>query len=146
MRLGYLTSQYPATSHTFIRREVAALRARGVQLATYSVRPPGEAELRAAEDRRDASTTYTLLQQKLTEYAAAHVGALFRTPMRYWRTLGLAMRHRPPGWRGFLMAIAHFGESILLARQLRRDRITHLHNHFANSAATVGLLASSTLR
>ena len=29
-RIGYLTSQYPAPSHTFIRREIAALRAMGL--------------------------------------------------------------------------------------------------------------------
>jgi glycosyltransferase involved in cell wall biosynthesis len=41
-----------------------------------------------------------------------------------------------------LLSIAHFGEAILLADQLRGRKISHLHNHFANSGATVGLLAS----
>jgi glycosyltransferase involved in cell wall biosynthesis len=55
------------------------------------------------------------------------------------------MRHRPPGLKAVLLAVAHFIESILLARELARKGTTHLHNHFANSAATVGLLASSLL-
>jgi glycosyltransferase involved in cell wall biosynthesis len=142
MKLAYLTSQYPATSHTFIRREIAALRDRGVELATYSIRAPAAAELTAEEDRREAASTYTVLRRGLNEFAAAHASALLRRPIRYLRTLRLALGHRPPGVRALLLALAHFGESILLARQLRRDDITHLHNHFANSAATVGMLAS----
>jgi glycosyltransferase involved in cell wall biosynthesis len=43
------------------------------------------------------------------------------------------------------LGIAHFAESVLLARELRKRGTTHLHNHFANSAATVGLLASRLL-
>lgn len=39
LRIGYLTSQYPAPSHTFIAREVAELRRRGFEVHTFSVRP-----------------------------------------------------------------------------------------------------------
>ena len=53
-RIGYLTSQYPAPSHTFIRREIAALRAMGLEIATYSIqRPP--AGLEAPLDRAAAA-------------------------------------------------------------------------------------------
>ncbi|WP_205481682.1 glycosyltransferase [Sphingomonas arenae] len=146
MRIGYLTSQYPATSHTFIRREVAALRDQGVDIRTYSIRAPGADELVAEEDRQEHDSTFTVLNRGLGEFAAAHFDTLVTQPMRYFRTFVRALRHRPPGLRPMLLAIAHFGESILLARRLRADGITHLHNHFANSAATVGLLASSHLR
>ena len=43
-RLAYLTSQYPAASHTFIRREIEALREQGWSIDTFSVRPPGSDE------------------------------------------------------------------------------------------------------
>jgi hypothetical protein len=60
--------------------------------------------------------------------------------------LALALRHRAPGAKSFLWAVFHFVESIYLADQLQRRKITHLHNHFANSGATVGLLASNFLK
>lgn len=142
MRIAYLTSQYPATSHTFIRREVSALRALGVDLATFSVRAPAPSELKSERDEAEAAATYTLLGQPLSAFLAAHAGALLRGPLRYARTFALALRHRAPGGKAALLAIAHFGEAILLARELRRRGIEHLHNHFANSGATVGLLAS----
>jgi glycosyltransferase involved in cell wall biosynthesis len=47
-----------------------------------------------------------------------------------------------PGAKALFWALLHFAEAIVLARQLRKDSVTRLHNHFANSAATVGLLAA----
>jgi colanic acid/amylovoran biosynthesis glycosyltransferase len=43
VRIAYLVSQYPAASHTFIRREVMGLRARGFEVETFSVRRPSSA-------------------------------------------------------------------------------------------------------
>ncbi len=143
LRLAYLTSQYPATSHTFIRREVSALRALGVDLQTFSVRAPAPAELKSPSDQREAADTYTLLRQSPAAFAAAHLGELARRPGLYCRTLLLALRHRVPGLKPALLSLAHFAEAILLAAELRRRGIDHLHNHFANSGATVGLLAST---
>lgn len=142
LRLAYLTSQYPATSHTFIRREVSALREAGVDIQTFSVRAPAPAELKSEVDQNEAAKTYTLLRQSPAAFASAHLGELMRRPGRYLRTLGLALRHRPSGVKPSLLSLAHFAEAILLAAELRRRGIEHLHNHFANSGATVGLLAS----
>ena len=145
MKLAYLTSQYPATSHTFISREVAAVRALGIELDTFSIRPPSEAELRDPILAAESKTTFTVLKQPLTRFASAHLKALVTRPGRYLSTLALATRHRAPGLKGFALGLAHFAESIVLADELNRRGITRLHNHFANSGATVGLLATSFL-
>ena len=145
MRIAYLTSQYPATSHTFIRREVSALRAIGVAVQTFSVRSPAAAELTSARDQEEAAQTYTLLHQSSWVYLGGHLGELARRPLRYLRTFGLALRHRAPGLKAAMLSAAHFAESIVLAAELRRRGIEHLHNHFANSGATVGMLASAHL-
>jgi colanic acid/amylovoran biosynthesis glycosyltransferase len=142
IRVAYLTSRYPATSHTFIRREIAAVRGVGVRVDTFSVRAPSAAELTAADDRHEAEATYTILDRPLREFLTAHLAEFASRPATYARTLALALRHRAPGLKNALLALAHFGEGILLARELRRRGIAHLHNHFANSGATVGLLAS----
>nr|WP_314445825.1 glycosyltransferase family 4 protein [uncultured Sphingomonas sp.] len=142
LRIAYLTSQYPATSHTFIRREVSALRALGIDLETFSVRAPAAAELGSDIDRAEAAQTFTLLRQSVGTFLRAHAGELLRHPAAYARTLMLALRHRPPGGKAALLSLAHFAEAILLAAELRRRGIAHLHNHFANSGATVGMLAS----
>jgi glycosyltransferase involved in cell wall biosynthesis len=140
--LGYLTSQYPAASHTFIRREIEALREQGWSINTFSIRPPGSDETAGDADRREAEQTFYVLRQSMAAFAAAHLATLFTKPLAYLHTFGLALSHRAPGARGLFLGIAHFAESVLLARELRKRGIAHLHNHFANSAATVGLLAS----
>ena len=145
MRVAYLTSQYPATSHTFISREVAAMRALGVNIQTFSIRAPSAAELEDELIRVEAEATYTVLRQLTSELLASHLGLLFRRPAAYFHILGLALRHRPPGLRYFFLSIAHFAEAVMLARELKRRGIDRLHNHFAISAATVGYLASKLL-
>jgi colanic acid/amylovoran biosynthesis glycosyltransferase len=146
MRVGYLTSQYPATSHTFISREVAALRELGVDLDTFSIRPPHAAELQDAKIESEARRTFTVLTQPWTSFLSAHLLTLAAKPGAYLRTLALATRHRAPGLRAFMLSLAHFAEAVLLARELQRRGITRLHNHFANSGATVGYLAATLLR
>ena len=40
MKVAYVVNQYPHVSHAFIRREIAALEALGVEVTRFSVRPP----------------------------------------------------------------------------------------------------------
>ena len=145
MRLAYLTSQYPATSHTFISREVAALRELEVSVETFSIRPPTENELNDDALKKEAEGTFTVLRQPPTTIFAAQAIVLFTSPAGYFRTMGRALAHRPPGLRGWAMAFVYFAEALVLARELKRRGITRLHNHFANAGAIVGFLAAGLL-
>jgi colanic acid/amylovoran biosynthesis glycosyltransferase len=144
-QLAYLTSQYPAASHTFIRREVEALRELGWSIGTFSVRRPGADEAVSDADKTETNGTFYLLGQSPVSFVTAHAATFFARPGQYLKTLKLALGHRAPGARGLFLGFAHFAESVLLARELKKRGTTHLHNHFANSAATVGLLASKLL-
>lgn len=145
MRVGYLTSQYPGTSHTFIRREVAALRALGTEVETFSVRPPTSSELEDEIVRREADRTFVILSQSLPTFLIAQLAFAFGRPGAYCRTLALALRHRVPGLRAFAMSFVYFAEALVLAQELRRRHITRVHNHFANAGAIVGYLATQAL-
>ncbi|HKU36854.1 MAG TPA: glycosyltransferase family 4 protein, partial [Polyangiales bacterium] len=145
MRIAYLVSQYPAASHTFIRREIEALRAAGFSIDTFSIREPSAAERGAGPDRREYESTFYVLPFQAAGLLGAHASALAQSPLRYLRTLGLAMKHRVPGAKAFALSLAHFAESIIVARELERREIRHVHNHFANSGATVGFLATRFL-
>ncbi len=139
--IAYLTSQYPAPSHTFIRREIAQLKKVNLDILTYSIRKP-VAGLDNPLDVEAQEQTYFLLGQGWATHIAAHIKALLHRPVRYLRTLKRAIQHRVPGGRALLWSLFHFVESITLANQLKKDGIVHLHNHFANSAANVGMLAA----
>jgi colanic acid/amylovoran biosynthesis glycosyltransferase len=139
--IGYLVSQYPATSHTFIRREVEAMRALGVAVATYSVRRPAHA-IDTEREARARAETFTILDLPKPRLALTALAEALRRPGRTLATLRLALAHRVPGARALLWALFHCAEALVLADRLRRDRIAHLHNHFGNAGATVGLLAA----
>jgi len=144
MRVAYLVSQYPAPSHTFIRREVDALRRHGIDVQTFSVRRPKPEERQSEVDAREYEQTWYVLPAG-PGIVVAHLGALVRHPIRYLGTLREAIRHRVPGLRALIWSLFYFAEAIALASELHRRGIHHVHNHFANAGGNVGYLATRYL-
>lgn len=142
-RIAYLTSAYPAVSHTFILREVEALRRLGLDVVTCSVRRSGPEHLRGPAETRAAETTFHVIEAARSPRAllAAQAPAL-TAPGRYVGTLARAARMRGPGPRAALYQLFYFAEATLLARHLKAVGATHLHNHFAGPSASVAVLAA----
>jgi len=144
MTIAYLTSEYPAPSHTFIRREVAALRARGAEVHTFSVRMPRAGTRFSSADQEERARTFYILRDK-RETVLDALREIARRPIRSTKTLTRALRHRVPGMRSLAYGVIYFTEALCLARQLEAKGARHLHNHFANPSAIVGLLAAKHL-
>ncbi|MBA2580267.1 MAG: glycosyltransferase family 4 protein [Thermoleophilaceae bacterium] len=142
MRIAYLVSRYPAISHTFILREVLALRRLGAEIETFSVRRTDPHELLSAADREAFATTETIVPPRPLKLAADHAAALVSKPLRYAATLLLALRLSPPGARGVLWQVFYFVEAIALWRRCEQRDVRHVHAHFANVATDVALLAA----
>lgn len=144
IRIAYLTGEYPRATDTFIQREVAGLRALGLDVLTCSVRRTGPEHHVGPEQRNEAARTFHLLEATANplRLLAAHGQGLFRAPGRYLRALALAWRTAPAGWRGHLFNLFYFAEAGVLARHLRDRGVGHLHNHIAKSSCTVAMLAS----
>lgn len=144
-RLAYLTSEYPAVSHTFILREVAALRRLGFEVETCSIRQTDPAlHHLGPQERQAAASTFYVLQSARNPLAliSAQLAALAR-PRRWVRAVALAFRSRPPGVGALLYQAFYLAEATILARHLRRRGIAHLHCHFGHSACSVAMLASA---
>ena len=134
-RVAYLVSEYFAPSHTFVWREVAALREAGLTISPFSIR--------ASEQDEGVKA---VLGRSFHEYPVAFLQAIMQQPRQLIASWLLALRHRPPGLQSLLWSQFHFVEAVLLARLVKSDQCTHLHNHFANSAATVGMIAAHFLK
>ena len=143
MRIAYLVSRYPAVSHTFVLREVLALRRLGLLIDTFSVRRSRPEELLSTADREAFETTYAILPPRIGDLLRAHAIALLTRPSRYVVTLWLALRLTPGGLRGTLWQLFYFIEAVIFWHECRRRGIRHVHAHFANVAADVALLAAS---
>jgi colanic acid/amylovoran biosynthesis glycosyltransferase len=140
MRIAYLVGTYPAVSHTFISREVAGLRLLGVDVHTFSVRPPSVDQLLTGEARRSADQTPTIQPADPRAVLQSHLRAAARAPVRYVQTLWLALRLSPGGARAITWHLFYFAEGILLWDWLRRRGIKHVHVHFANAATSIAML------
>ena len=144
MRIAYLTGEYPKVSHTFIAREIAALRAQGVEVVTCTVRRAPDRDVVGADQIAERRATFCILEAARSplHLIAAHAGVLRRAPGRWLAALRLAWRTRPPGAKAGLWQVFYFLEAAVLARHLREEGATHLHNHFANSSCSVAMLTA----
>lgn len=139
LRVAYLTDHYPATSNTFVQREVRALRALGAEVHTFSTHRVGPEHVNSQDDRDAFATTHTLLPISPRTLAASQLRALVAAPSAYVATLAHAVR-RGHGVRGRLWQLFYFAESVLLWHECSRRGLTHLHAHFTQPAADAALL------
>lgn len=144
-RIGYLASHYPAVSHTFVMREVGALRDLGLPVETMSIRRAGPSDLLTAADREAERTTFSVLPTSPRRLLRAHGRAMTRRPGRYLRTLLRAIQLSPPGMRGHLWQLFYFAETMPVVEHCRATHVKHIHAQFADSATDVALLASHYL-
>lgn len=143
-RIAYLTSEYPAVSHTFILREVEALRRLGLEVLTCSIRQTSEEHHRGPAEQAAAANTFYVL--KAATQPVVFFDSLkyaFGRPKQLWQTIRLALATRSPGMRALAYQIIYLIEAIVLARYLAHQKVTHLHNHFGNASCTVAMLVQS---
>lgn len=143
-RVLYLTTLYPAASHTFIQREIQALRALGMDIQTASIRKPSQEHMIGDVEREEFKRTfYVLGKGAFWRAVSAHANLKLRNPIRYAKALRLALSTYRPGWKGFIKQWAYFAEAGIIARHMMQQGSTHLHNHFGDQSANVAMLASA---
>ena len=144
MIIGYFTNQYPAGSHSFIRREIHALEKRGNSIQRYALRPGMHIVDEA--DRAERAITRYVLRQSPFSFAVAALGTAIRYPLGAMRAL---LRAAALGWKsdaGLIRHLAYWAEALVLIDWCRRDRVQHLHAHFGTNSAAVALLVHTTIQ
>ena len=136
--LAYFVNEYPAPSHTFIRREIRALEARGWTIHRFSIRRGRS--LTDREDLRELPLTEALLPLSPLDCLAGLLLAL-RTPRRVWSALRAGSQMASRSTRGFARSISCVPYALVLLKRLRSLGVRHVHGHFGtNSAAVVRVL------
>jgi len=132
MRVGYVVKRFPRYSETFVVTEVLAHEAAGWDVEIFSLRPPNDTHFQDLLARVRAPVRY--LPSEGTR------------PADFWAALQEAGRVLPGAWpvlesaRGTPAGDVH--QALLLALEVRRRGIEHLHAHFATVAAGVARLAA----
>ena len=141
MRVAYFTNQYPAVSHTFIRREIHALEKLGVTVIRYALRP-GPGGMIHIEDRDELKKTNQILGASTGEILRCVLVALARQPLA---TVKMILLTTKIGWnsdRGLLRHCAYALEATVLANWCKRDSVQHVHAHFGTNSAAIAMLAN----
>lgn len=135
----YLVNQYPAVTHTFIKREIHALERLGIEVVRVAARTgkalvdPGDIE----EQRR----TFCLLHDPLGLIRAA-ASMLVLRPQGFLRSLTLSLKMMRRSDRGPILHFLYLLEACRVASLVRATGVVHIHAHFGTNPAEVAMLAS----
>jgi glycosyltransferase involved in cell wall biosynthesis len=136
IRIAYLVNQYPKISHTFIRREILALEAQGVEVTRIAIRGHETGSLDASDAEELGKTRY-ILKARLLAVLAACTLAFVRAPGPFLSTLAAAMRLGRRSDGGVFKHVAYFVEACVLKKWLAESGVGHVHAHFGTNAAAV---------
>jgi glycosyltransferase involved in cell wall biosynthesis len=139
--VAYLINVYPAPSHSFIRREIAALESAGWRVHRFSHRRSTLTELDPA-DAAEQRMTQVLLESSWQRVLSSVAIAFGRRPIATCSAFLQAMRMARSGDQRFVTHAGYFVLACLLCRSLQAARCRHVHAHFGTNPAAVALLAS----
>jgi glycosyltransferase involved in cell wall biosynthesis len=133
-KVAFILKGYPRLSETFIAQEIRALERLGLDITTYSLRHPTDAQAHPVHGEIEAAVHY--LPEYLRDEPGRVVAGLARVILRpgFWRAVvdWLHDLARDPTSN----RIRRFGQACVLAAELPED-ITHLHAHFLHTPASV---------
>lgn len=141
-RIAYFSSEYPCVSHTFIRREITGLEAKGFDITRIAIQPGAS----LVDDADIDELAKTSMVKPVNEYWPA-VRAILRglciAGPGLFSGLATATRLGRKSHRGVLRHWLYLCESLSLIAHMHEADVRHVHVHFANNAATIALIASS---
>ena len=142
MKIAYLVNQYPKVSHSFIRREILALEACGVEIVRFSIRACG-AELVDEADRQELVKTQVILDVGVLGLLTGLVRVAVTRPRSWFQALGMALRLGRGATRNLAYQLAYLAEACILLRRLSAASVEHLHVHFGTNSTTVAMLCQA---
>ncbi|GLS24482.1 glycosyltransferase [Marinibactrum halimedae] len=144
LKIGYLAPEIPGPSSTFVYTEIFGLQRLGYDVQSYSVHPVPEPKDHSLTPLY--KSTQVLYGASPLSYLAADATSLVTAPVGYLKASVLCLKDaiknvaKP---RIALGLVARFMVASRLACQLKKDRVDHLHIHFAHISADIGMYAAT---
>ncbi len=138
-KIAYLVNQYPKVSHTFIRREILALEALGLNVMRLSVRG-WENELPDPVDERERQNTRYLLRQGVGSLLWCGLKVFTQRPKAFLKTLRIALRMGVRADRPWPFHLIYLLEACKALTWLQHNNIEHVHAHFGGNSTEVAML------
>ncbi|MEX3315947.1 glycosyltransferase [Sulfitobacter sp. PS-8MA] len=139
MRIAYILNTYPQPSHSFIRREIAALEAAGHEVLRFAMRGP-EGALVDPQDQAEQARTHYVLQAGAARLLGAGLKTLGQSPAAFGKALRQVWRAARRAESGLARHLIYLAEACYLRQRLASSGVAHLHAHFGTNAAMVAML------
>jgi glycosyltransferase involved in cell wall biosynthesis len=124
-------SRFPGLSETFILREMCEMERLGWDLELYPLVYQDEAvvhdEARSWMDRAKRPSLFDII--------AANIQLIFTHPLLYFSTLFKVLFGNVLSPKFLSRAIVVFPKAVWMARQMKSEKITHVHAHYATHPA-----------
>lgn len=145
IKLAYLAPEIPALSATFVYNEIFQLEQLGYSVVPFSVHRPGVPVSDKKLTDLEASV-FNLYAQKKRVVLKENVLFLLKHPLRYLSTLKMLLSDmfKVGVLSRTAMGLAfRFFYSVVLAKQLLKNGVQHIHVHFAHVPADIAMYAAS---
>lgn len=140
--IAYLINQYPKVSHSFVRREIAALEGQGLQVKRFAIRAC-RAELVDPADQDEIGRTQIVLGDGSISLLTGLLRVAITRPVRFLQALKLALKQSRGAERSLLHHLAYLAEACVLLDWFSQAKVAHVHAHFGTNSTTVALLCNA---
>jgi colanic acid/amylovoran biosynthesis glycosyltransferase len=138
--IGYFINQYPAVSHSFIRREIHALESLGWQVSRFAIRPDRGGVVDVA-DKAETQLTKHITKTPVPELISSIVKQLLFNTTAFFKTLVAAVRFNVRHEKNLKKSLICFFEACILYDWARQQGIQHIHAHFGTNSTTIAMFA-----
>jgi glycosyltransferase involved in cell wall biosynthesis len=136
LSLAYLTTAYPAVSHTFIRRELLEIERRGHFVMRLSLRCDSK-NLVDPLDIEEEKKTFCCLSQPIWVHFSSFLRTVLFRPVRFLLALRLGISTARLSDRGLLRNLSYLAEACTFLWVLKKNAVEHVHVHFGTNATAV---------
>lgn len=146
MKIAYLINTYPKPSHTFIRREIAALESLGIEVHRIAMRSDRGSLVDPVDFIEDDKTDH-VLEMGAVKLLSSSLGWMITHPKKALAGLCMALRTGSkgnaggPGTGGLARNLIYFIEAAHVARRCKELGIQHIHAHFGTNSTTTAMMA-----
>jgi len=141
MKIAYILDLFPVISETFIVKEILELKRNGLEVSIFSLRDTKGTEFSKVIHADSAAlipnVVYlpSLLKWGKIQIFFSHLYFFIHRPINYIRTLFFSRRNKGNTFK-------FFKRSALLAMELKKLGIDHLHAHFSLDSCKISMLTS----
>jgi colanic acid/amylovoran biosynthesis glycosyltransferase len=137
-RVAVIMSRFPKLSETFVLNEMIELERQGVNVEAFPL-------LRERQEVSHPEADIWVRRAHFQPFVSlailrANLGFLAREPFRYLRVLAEVLSGTAGSANFFVGAIGILPKSVWFAQEMRVQRITHVHAHFATHPAVAALI------